>query len=68
MSLLEVDYVAFWGGVRRSSVGRARLSSPCSWCWSVWLRGAPARLRCYLWWIGLLKLMLPVSRAGTVGS
>ena len=60
MSLLEVDYGAFWGAFavhlwQSALVVAVLLVLECV------LRGAPARLRCYLWWIGLLKLMLPVS-------
>ena len=60
MNFLQIDHRAFWGAFA-IHMWQSALVVAVLLLLDRLLRGAPARLRGYLWWIGLLKLMLPVS-------
>ncbi len=60
MSLLELDYQAFWGAFA-IHLWQSTLVVGLLVLLGRLLRGAPARFHGYLWWVGLLKLILPAA-------
>ncbi len=60
MRLLELDHEAFWSAFA-IHLWQCAIVVALLFLLGRLLRGAPARFHGYLWWVGLMKLVLPVA-------